>query len=138
MTVWAVSRGAYSDYFVRVVCATKEIAQAYADGMNVGRKSEWDMYEVEEFPYLDSVPEFVDVLTITQWVEKWSNRKPTLSMRRDVKQHEDRCEAIVTEHPDSIYITVSGWDHARVHKAHTERTAHARAALDLRNTKETA
>lgn len=67
-SVWAVSSGSYSDYGVSCVFATEELANQYADRMNVG--TGFRDFFVEEFDFYDDLPPMHVVWTAEQHVWK--------------------------------------------------------------------
>jgi hypothetical protein len=53
-TVWAITSGSYSDYSIRLICDSKEVAEAQAELWN-GLTCDNGEFSVEEFPCTDSL-----------------------------------------------------------------------------------
>lgn len=74
-TVWGLTTGSYSDYQVRALFTTRELAEQAVEAHNATDRYSWDGASVEAFTFYDYVPEQVTVWTyvVTIW-EKGANK----------------------------------------------------------------
>lgn len=123
-TIWGVSQGSYSDYGVVAIFATKDLAEEYARIQNENSTSSYDQYEVEEFAFIESLPEHRIVLTVhgrlgaaaygprEDTAVDWDGNAP------DCQVHEFDDYGFQGFH---LSVSVTGTDHERVRKVYTER-----------------
>lgn len=123
--IWAITQGEYSDYGVVAIMASKELAEEYA-ALHQG-SGRYDTYRVEEFDFLDSVPEHVPVLTITCYVGGLYKNKDVTERIENVlvSDNPKSCthNAYYSQYGKDISITVRGTDFERVRKVFSEQRA---------------
>ena len=135
-TMYVVSKGEYSDYRVMCVTDSKERAEHVADAYNA--TSPWAGADVEELPYVDSEPQRLHILTMTE--NLWDDGTTSETLERVELSWE--FDLLFPDHAVPVgwrwvrapihrgrggRLDVFGTDHERVRKVFGERKAQIRA-----------
>lgn len=123
-TIWGVTQGSYSDYHVVAIMASKKLAEEYVALHD--ETDYYDGYRVEEFDFLDAVPEHVPVLTLTSYVGGSYERDFQERIENElVNDNPKPCTHSVwyNQYSKNINIHVKGTDFERVRKVFSEQRA---------------
>lgn len=120
-TAYLVSSGEYSDYSVRFVTLSREMAEVTCERLNRGEydhyRGEYDHYRVEERPLIDEALDFVEVLALS-WDRTKNHFRPRLyvTTKQDAAEWET-LEAVRVGSQGPRHFNAAGTDHAAVHAA---------------------
>jgi hypothetical protein len=106
-TVWAVTKGDYSDHTVLCVCQTKARATLVAAAYNENN-DRWGEARVESMIWLDRTPE--KIVTYQRMVEVWDDG--TTSGQRESESIESEIDML---YPERIKPVTWRWVRAPVH-----------------------
>lgn len=124
-TVWAVTQGAYSDYHVVAIMASKELADEYV-ALHL-HNDYYDGYRAEEFDFLDSVPEHIPVLFISERINGNNSEPNERIVNVLVSDNPKNCthDTYFNKHynPKTMSLNVKGTDFDRVRKVFSEQRA---------------
>lgn len=124
-TVWAVSRGSYSDYQVLYICDTEERATAVAAAYNAGLPNTYDEAYVEDFPFINGEFTAGTVLTMNAYLRPDGTAIPGVDQEESwvgaVGASIYRTRLGVVAGGQRLNLMVEGTDHERVRKSFSER-----------------